>query len=625
MVAPTGPNDVSVRGPLGLLTRRRGDLLRVSRRARYAAYLTRTAIWIPASVIGLLFAPMVVTRRTFGPDWTLHLWAIRQQQWNIEATGHPGLFVSAKPLGALYPLFVYVGSGIYSVGGYLAIVLGDRPVVAYKVLYLAGLCLAYGGFTWLSVQFGLRGWRSQIPGATLVTGTYFITNMVSRGDLGEFVAISSLPFVLASVCRLVMAHRVRHWYRLAVVVGVFVFTGSHNITLLWGSAFVAVMGVLAFVVWGSTWPRSLPLSRLGQVIGLAAVGAGLNAWYLFADLAYGLDTLIAKQNGRLTAPSRLHVHTGLLFSPLRPADHLRYFPSRFGYVRLSFPVLFFAWGFLVGVLVWRRLDSAARRFLVALVALTAAYAWLVIELSPWKKFPHFLYNIQFTYRLDSYVLLTTALIVTGALVWHATACERVRRPTTVLLVAIVVFNVAGATWQVWTAASIHFTPHGPVTTSSSFADEVIGFRSSIPPSWYSIVDFRDTSAPVVAVEAGRNVTVPLTKIRGSSFSGTLAVPDGPAPFTTNITGGARFVRMTGIRAVGRSLDDFVVAVRAADAPATGPVAVTIRPANTAPLRDGAIVTRISLIALLALIAWPTRRILRASRRLRAREDATLTR
>ena len=87
--------------------------------------------------------PLVLTNRSFGHDWTLHLWAVRQQQWNIDAMRHPGLFVSAKPLGAFYPLFAFVGSGLYAVGGYLATVTG--PIVAYKLLYLGGLCLGYGG------------------------------------------------------------------------------------------------------------------------------------------------------------------------------------------------------------------------------------------------------------------------------------------------------------------------------------------------------------------------------------------------------------------------------------------------------------------------------------------------
>ena len=82
--------------------------------------------------------PLAVTSRTFGDDWTLHLWLVRQQEMNIQANGRPGLFLSAQPLGAFYPIFAFVGSGLYTVGGYLAILLGDRPIVAYKLLYLGG-------------------------------------------------------------------------------------------------------------------------------------------------------------------------------------------------------------------------------------------------------------------------------------------------------------------------------------------------------------------------------------------------------------------------------------------------------------------------------------------------------
>jgi hypothetical protein len=576
---------------------------------RLASYIARTATWIPASVIGLLFLPMALTRRTFGPDWTLHLWAIRQQQWNIQTMGHPGLFVSAKPLGAFYPLFAFVGSGIYSVGGYLAIVLGDNPLAAYKLLSLAGLCLAYGGFTWLSVQFGLRGWRSQIPGAVLVTGTYFLTNVYSRGDFAEFIAVSSIPFVLASVCCLLTSHQPRHWHRLALVGAVFVLTGSHNITLLWGSVSLGLLGLIALVTWAPAWRRPLPWKRVSQVLGLAAIGAGLNAWYLAPDLAYGLDTGIAKRT-QLTTPSSFHVHLGLLLSPLRPTDRTM-FASPFGYVRLSFPVLFFAWALVLTVVTWRRCDSAARRLTVALVCLTGAYAWLIVDRKPWKRLPHVLYNIQFRYRLGSYVLLTTALLVMLTLLWQARAREPVRRWTSVALVAIVLFNLGGAIWQVWSANSLYFSSVGPARAGNALADEVVASRYEKPRSWYSIIDFRDAAPRYVVVEAGRTVTVPLEKIRGSSFAGLLAVPEGRAPFTTNITGSIRFIRMTGIRAVGRTADGLVVAVRRARAPSSGPLSVTIRQAKTTPVRMGAWVSMASLIALLGLIAWPARRLVHA--------------
>src|SRR5207245_11523127 len=96
-------------------------------------------------------------------DWTIHLWLLRQQQLNIESLSHPGLFVSVRTFGVFYPIFAFVGSGLYTLGGCLAILLGDRPVLAYKLLYLVGFGLAYGGMTWLSLQLGVRGWRAQVP------------------------------------------------------------------------------------------------------------------------------------------------------------------------------------------------------------------------------------------------------------------------------------------------------------------------------------------------------------------------------------------------------------------------------------------------------------------------------
>jgi hypothetical protein len=311
---------------------------------------------------------------------------------------------------------------------------------------------------------------------------------------------------------------------------------------------------------------------------------------------------------QLTTPSGLHVHLGLLLSPLRPADHTKVFASPFGYVRLSFPVLFLAWAVVLAFVTWRRFDSAARRLTVALVCLTGTYAWLVVDRKPWRRLPRVLYNIQFRYRLDSYVLITTALLVLIMLLWQTRARESVRRGTSVALAAIVVFNLGGAVWQIWSANSLYFSPVGTAHAGNALAVEVVASRYQKPRSWYSIIDFRDTSPRDVAVEAGRILTVPLEKIRGSSFSGPLAVPEGRAPFSTNITGSTRFIRMTGIRAVGRTADGFLVAERRARAPSSGPLSVTIRQAKTTPLRVGAWVSMASLIALLGLIAWPARRL-----------------
>jgi hypothetical protein len=584
-----------------------------TRESRRRAYVERTAVWIPAVIIGLLALPMAVTHRSFGHDWTLHLWAVRQQQWNIEAMGHPGLFVSAAPLGAFYPVFSFVGSGIYSVGGYLAIALGDQPIVAYKLLFVAGLCLAYGGFTWLSVQLGLRGWRSQVPGAVLVTGAYYITDMAGRGDFAEFIAVSSIPFLVAAACHLLTSDVVGRRHRVALVVAVFVLSGSHNITLLWGTVFVVLLALVAAIAWGPTWHRPLPWRRVARVIGLGAVGAGLNAWYLFPDLAYGLDTVVGRVSSA-TKPGTIFVHWPLLLNPFRPADHSPSLVPFFARdIRLSFPCLFLAFVLVAAGAFWRGKDGATRRFLVGLVALTGAFVFLCVSTAPWGSLPHFFWSIQFTWRVDSYVLLSAALLVMIALAWQASAGEPLRRVSSIVVVAIVVFNVGAATWQVWRVRSEYVRTPFEVVTHGHFAERVVASHYVVPPSWYSGGDFRDGSAPVIAVSAGRTMTVPLQRVHGSSFSGTIAVPDGPAPFTTNIAAGPRFVRMGGITAVGRTPDGFVVAVRADRTPAVGPVVVTIHQAGSALLRAGSLVSLMSALGFVVVLVLPVRRLRSGSR------------
>jgi hypothetical protein len=308
------------------------------------------------------------------------------------------------------------------------------------------------------------------------------------------------------------------------------------------------------------------------------------------------------------------VHLGLMFSPLRPTDNVPNFPDIFGYVRLSFPVLFFAWALVMSVITWRRIDWVARRLFIVLVALTSAFAYLVLESDAWKWLPQVVDNTQFTYRVDTYVLLGTALFVTAAVIWQARAGATVRKWASAILIAILVYNVGGATWQVWHTRSIYFTSKGMIRAPRTFTDEVVSARDVRAPSWYSTSDFRDTSARLVLVDPSRTATVPLSEIRGSHFSGLLDVPDGRAPFITNIVGNRKFVRMTGIRQFGRTINGLVVAVRRKSAPETGPVRVTINQAKSPPIRYGAWASMLSVVALLALLAWPARRFLPARAR-----------
>jgi hypothetical protein len=562
------------------------------------SFVRRTAIWVPVAVIGLLASPMALTDRSFGTDWTLHLWLLRQQQWNIDATGHPGLFLSTKQLGVFYPMFAFVGSGIYSLGGYLAIILGDQPILAYKLLYLAGLCLAYGGLTWLAVQRGLQGWRSQIPGLVFVTGSYMVSDLGTRGDLGEFMALASIPFLLAAAYALLTSPRRRLPHLLAVVGAAFVFTGSHNITLLWGTVFLAAVGLLALVAFGPKIRRPVPWRRVGAFVGCAAIGAGLNAWYLFPDLAYGLDTQIAR-GSRGTVPAIVD-RVGFIFSPWRPAYA----------IRVTVPWMFVAWGIVVAIATVRRRGWESNALFVGLLAIGAGFVVLAVDHAAWTSLPDAFYNIQFTRRLNAYVLLTTALIVIAALERLRRAHDPVKFIGLAMLALISVFTLGLATKQIWAArSSIHVAGKGVLRAPKDLNHIVIRSRTVIPPSWYARDEFRNDSGSTLATPADRSLIIPVDKVHDSTFSGVLDVPNGPAPFRTNISAGPHFVHMSGITAVSETGRGYVVAVRAHGEPARGPIAVDIHQVDSAVLRSGMIVSLLSALALLSVLVWPLHRFI----------------
>jgi hypothetical protein len=562
------------------------------------SFVRRTTIWIPILVIALLAMPMMVTNRSFGHDWTLHLWLVRQQQLNIESMSHPSLFMSVRNVGVFYPVFAFVGSGLYTLGGYLAIMLGDRPVLAYKLLYLAGLSLAYGGMTWLSVQLGLRNWRSQVPGLVLVTGAYFITDFAARGDLGEFIALTSIPMLIAAGRSVFTSTRTRARDLIAVVAAAFLLSGSHNITFMWGSIFIVFLAIVCLIALAPSGLRPVPWSRLAALAGSGAIGGGLNSWYLFPDLRYGFDTSIAQQS-ESRVPKTFLVSPGFLLNPLRPSSHVISPYARD--LRFSLPWMFALWAVVVAVLLWRNREGSSKRAFVGVFGVSLVYLALITWQGAWNALPHVLYNLQFPWRLHAYLLLATALLVLLALRWQATAAEPVKRSTTIVLVALIVFNVGAATWQVWRVRSEYVRGPREVVTGRRFVDQAVASRYSTPLSWNPKGEFLDVSTPLIGPEKSRVLTIPATAVHDSKFTGVLRVPDGRQPFSTNISGGPHFVTMTGIRPIGRLIDGSIVAVRATGEPPTGPIEVTIAQSDSNVLRSGVLVSMVSVVLLVALL------------------------
>jgi ribose/xylose/arabinose/galactoside ABC-type transport system permease subunit len=70
-----------------------------------------------------------------------------------------------------------------------------------------------------------------------------------------------------------------------------VFSGSHDITLLWGSTLAVVALACYWLLSGRS--RELPWRRILAVAGLIALGVGLNGWFMLPALSYAHDTNIS--------------------------------------------------------------------------------------------------------------------------------------------------------------------------------------------------------------------------------------------------------------------------------------------------------------------------------------------
>ena len=131
----------------------------------------------------------------------------------------------------------------------------------------------------------------------------------------------------------------------------------------------------------------------------------LNGWYLLPDIAYSLHTQIAQYRTLDPAISGIFSRFSVVFDPLRArATDSTYLRSHFTQV----PVLVIAWLVVAVALLWSKWDRRLRRLVPLLFLLLIALLLLLIDEEVWHRLPSTLSLIQFTFRLQTYIVLTLA-------------------------------------------------------------------------------------------------------------------------------------------------------------------------------------------------------------------------
>lgn len=222
----------------------------------------------------LAMSPMMQTYLYNGDDLCYHLARLEglkdgildgQIPVNIQPEGLQG----NGYMNAMYPyLFLYIGAFLRICRVSIAL--------SYKVIvFLANLGSAVCAY--VAMKSMCKSRRSIMLAVVLYTlMPYRFTNIFSRGDLGETLALVFWPLVIAGLYHVVMGER-KYWYFL--VIG---FSGALQSHIL-SVAFVAAICVVTALVYCVRIVKEKRYIEIGKAAGISLL---LNLWYLVPFLYY---------------------------------------------------------------------------------------------------------------------------------------------------------------------------------------------------------------------------------------------------------------------------------------------------------------------------------------------------
>lgn len=561
--------------------------------------LSRTDWAVTALVVLIVGAPAIFTRNGYALDFMNHLWLVSVQEHAIAHGLVPTYFINAvspaphpytaPTTTAFYPFFAFYGGTLYVIVGAFAALIDGQVVAAYVISILLSIAAGYGGTLWLTRQLGVRTWRAHAPAITFVSSAYYISNLYGRGAWPEFVAVSVIPLLGAAAWRLARGPRASLPAAALLVVAVIFFTGSHNITLVWGSIVIAAALVVLAIAYGR---RILPVSwrRLGLLATLVVLSVGVSTWFLAVNVQHGTDTLTDKNP--LPWSFTYYLDTlGVLFNPLREVPKISGTQALF----VQLPVWFLAWALLGAAIIRGRAGRALVRGYAAIAVLLVALLLLIHFHAAYDLLPSQLQLIQFPYRLITYATLAIAALVLIAVLGFerlgAALAGRSRQALTGALGVAIVMSIALCIWQMWVPGN----GGGGVFANR---DSVLTSVHEYPGTWYGYADYADESTAIVAVTPGRELYLDPARFNGNGATLTVKPPPGSAPFVINILAGPYLVALHGLRDVGRTVSGDMVATRLNNG--SGPVRLSISLPAGGDVRAGRLVSIASLLGLLAL-------------------------
>ena len=556
---------------------------------------------IAGLVVLFVMSPNIVRSYGYGLDYTTHIWLIWYQGLAIRDTGLPTLFLSATnyagtgeqfgTIGILEPYYGFYGGTLYSIFGGLSALLGQKPMTAFYVSHVMMLVMAYRGLWLFGRQFGVRPWVAHLPAFLFVTSAYYVTDMYARGSWAELAALSSVPFVLAYGL-LLLREPWRTTRVVAFLWGTIILTGSHNISLLWSVVLLAILAIVSYLVAGPARP---PVRRIAAVVGVAALAAGVNAWFLLLNVLHSNDTLIAQSEFGYGYTADWN-DFGTIMSLIRTTPAIS---GTFG-LTIAAPTvaIVLAAAFAIG----RRRSAHPEskipgRFWWVMAGWTLlVYAIMTMGEEAWLNLGSPFTLIQFPYRLAGYLGIGACLFIALSLRGRLDFGRWSRDALIAGSAALVALTLVQTGVQLYPD-----TDHGFVVRDRTTAFE--RGSTSGPDAWYDPGNYFDATLPVVSVDPARRVLLPIPKPGVTTTSGVVTLPPAGTPILTNISGGPWVAKVTGtgFRVVGRAANGQLVIEREPGAPDQARVTVTADVGPEQPI--GAVISVVSILGIFGFVGF----------------------
>lgn len=474
-------------------------------------------------VVLLMWPLLTFDPRLAGSDWYSQFWLVEQAAEGLRRHHHPSFFVNIDE-GVFYPMFAFYGGTLFAVFGAVSLLVGSS-VFAYILGWVLGLCAAYGGWYWLGRQLGLGWWVAHLPAMLFVTSPYYVTLLYGRGSWPEFTGVSMMPLLIASVVSVLRADRLRAGPAAALALSTMLFCGSHNLTLLWGATFMAVAAALLYVL---AAPVRRAVTRRGvlRVLAVSAPALLVNAWFLVPDLAYQSQTIVVAE----LPLWREWLRTGFYGPTWSILLSLGRDQSYHGGLVLALPVLGMAWAVAAGLFItWRRPRAPSTRIVLALWGVGALALMLIMTPKIVLAMPEPYTLVQFTTRLESYVVL----MLVGATIVVLRSLRDIRGRSSIwvgVLIPIVVLAMLSA------ASQVRQHPSGPP------------LQPGLMDPRFAAFDYKTSRLPTITDPNVLAATASFSKAAGWEGRASISVDVPPESYVhTNLATIPPLVHVTGAR------------------------------------------------------------------------------